>query len=138
MAVAVDVRVVGNRGAVPEPDTAPVVEQDVPVHDHSVSHFHVVAEGELDLVEGLEVPAAAAEDAPGQDAPEEHAQIEVLAQRAPVEHLPHPEQGLDPGVPLRVDVGVVLRLDGDVGRIHLQELDALRVGPSLREELRQI
>ena len=117
--VAVDVGVVGDADPVAQGDAAAVVEQHVAVHHDVVAHLEVVAVGELDELEALEVAAAAGEEMLRQQPAEPHAQVHVLpAERRAVEAVPEPEQRLDPGEALWVDVGVVLGLEGDVARVE--------------------
>jgi hypothetical protein len=89
----------------------------VPVDDDVVPHLHVVPEGQAHVCERLEVLPASAEYMTREDAPEVDSQFGVLAQRATVEHLPKPDQGLSRRVTFQVDFFVVLRLQSDIARI---------------------
>src|SRR3990172_9157021 len=91
------------------------------VDDDVVAYLHIVAERELDLVERLEVAAAATKDARRQNAAETDPEFDVLPEWALVEHLPEPEQRLDLLVPEQVDVGVVFGFDRDVTGVELQQ-----------------
>ncbi len=110
---------VGDGDSIAEHDAATIVEQHVAMHDDIVSHLEVVPEGELDVVEGLEVAATAPKDMLGQQTSEWDAELHVVSQRRLVEHLPEPDQRLDAVVPLLVDLRVVLRLQCDVARIQV-------------------
>jgi hypothetical protein len=127
--VTVNVRVVADGDVVAEPDAAAIIEQNVAVDDDVVAHLHVVAEGELDMLERLEVLAAPPEDVRREDPPELDAQIDVLASGdGAVERIPEPEERLH-ALELRlIAVGVVLGLEGDVARIERRQGDARAEG----------
>ena len=65
-----------------------------------------------------DVPAAALEDPRGEHRAHLRAQTHVAAHRRVVEHVPEPEEGLDPGPLLRIEFAVILRLEGRVVRIE--------------------
>ena len=96
--------------------------------DHDVvAHLHLVAEGELDVLEAFEVLAAARKNPWRQDAAELDAEVHVLAaERRTVERIPEPEQRLHPGELLDVHLGVILGLERDVARIEAEQRGAGR------------
>ncbi len=81
------------------------------------------------MLEALEVPAAVPEDPLGQEPAEADGKVDVLGcHRCPVERIPQPQQRLDPGELHRIDVGVVLGLEGDVARVEREERQLLGPG----------
>src|SRR4029078_1774803 len=84
--MAVDVRVVAYRDAIPHYNAAAVVEQNVTMHNAVISDFHVVAEGKLDMLKRLEVLADALEDFLSEDSAQLNADLDILrTQYRPVE-----------------------------------------------------
>ena len=68
--VGVDVGEVRDGGSVPDLDATAVIQEDVAMDHHVVTHLQVVPEAELHVVERLEVLSTPLEDPLGQDAPE--------------------------------------------------------------------
>jgi hypothetical protein len=116
--VGKDSGVLGNGGALADDELAAIVEEDVVVDDDVVFKGEVVAEGELDAVVDLYVFADAFEDVLAEHGAQAEAEPVVESDGRAVEHAPEPDEGLDEGVALGVDVAVVLGLEGDVGGIE--------------------
>ena len=74
---------------------------------HVVSHVEIVTDRHADVGKCLEVLPATREHVVREHSPEVDPQFDVLAQRAAIEHLPEPQQGLSPGVLLDVDLLIV-------------------------------
>ena len=99
-------------------DLSAVVEQDILVDGAVVLDGEVVAVGELHVVEDLHAFADVLEDVAAEHAAEAESEPVVEAEWRAVEHLPEPDERLAEGVPLDVDVTVVLGLERGVARVE--------------------
>jgi hypothetical protein len=74
-------------------------------------------------VEGLKVPPHPGKDVRCEDSAEPHAEMDIAAERRPIKALPEPDKGLDLGIPRRIHIRVVFRLQRDVSRIQREQRD---------------
>jgi len=121
-----------NGGALADDEFAAIVEEDVVVDDDIVFKGEVVAEGELDTVIDLDVVADAFENVLAEHGAEAEAEPVIERDGGAVEHAPEPDERLDDGVAVGIDIAVVLGLEGDVGGVkgELEDVEGQLGGES--------